>query len=108
MKQYKQINAAIAKDLIAGLADSFIKRFFIVILLTLIFTVIGLSSLKEDPNALKWILLTIWVDLVAYTIGYVSGYKRGINLLKYFSTLVQGDSSSKDDIIGDRGDRREE
>lgn len=108
MKQREEIKTAIAKDFIKGLADSFIKRFFIVVLLTLILTVVTLSSLREDPNALKWILLTIWVDLSAYSIGYLSGYRRAINLMRHIKAAAQRDSSPKNDIIGGRGDRHEE
>lgn len=87
----------LTKNFIKSLVISLPKRFFVTVVLTLIFTLINLPSLREDPNALRWILLTIWIDMVAYVIGYFSGYKRAIILIRELMENTIDRSRNKQD-----------
>lgn len=83
--------------------SSTVERFCFTTAVTLAATFLMKESLEKEPNALKWLLITIWVDVAAYFFGYMSGYKGGVFGL--YDALVD---SSKNDIIGGKGDRHEE
>jgi hypothetical protein len=83
--------------------NSTIGRFLFTTAATLVASLIMRDSLQKDPNALKWLLITIWVDVTAYLFGYINGYKGGVFGL--YDALMD---SSKNDIIGGKGDRHEE
>lgn len=78
-----------------------IKRFFFSVSLTLVLAFIMRESLREDPNALKWLLISIWVDVFAYAIGVIRGYNTGV----YDVLVFLGEKSDK---IGGKENRHEE
>jgi hypothetical protein len=83
--------------------NSTISRFCFTTAVTLAVSFLMKDSLDKEPNALKWLLITIWVDVVAYFFGYMNGFKGGVFGL--YDALM---GSSKNDIIGGKGDRHEE
>ena len=58
--------------------NSTIGRFVFTTSATLAISLVMKDSLDKDPNALKWLLITIWVDVTAYFFGYMNGFKGGV------------------------------
>lgn len=86
---------------LSRLINLVIKRFFFSVMLTLTVAVIMRESLQKDPNALKWLLISIWVDVFAYTVGLIRGYNTGV----YDVLVFLGEKSDK---IGGKENRHEE
>lgn len=83
--------------------NSVVSRFCLTTVITLILVFLSKKSLDSEPNAFKWIMITIWVDVSAYFFGFLGGYKSGVFGL--YSALTDSENS---DIIGGKGDRHEE
>jgi uncharacterized membrane protein len=74
--------------------DKLAARFAFTVATTLIVAYINKESLTNDPNSLKWLLITIWVDIVAYFMGFLGGFTEGARAVVY--TLIDNEG----DIIG--------
>jgi hypothetical protein len=82
--------------------DHLAKRFGFTVAMTLLIVLLNKESLDKDPNSLKWLLVTVWVDVFAYLVGFLRGYAAGAKAVALRLLNVE------DDIIGGKGDRHEE
>lgn len=82
--------------------DLIASRFAFTVAMTLLISFFNRDSLSKDPNALKWLLITIWVDVFAYLMGFLRGFATGA------SAVVRRLLDIENDIIGGKGDRHEE
>lgn len=82
--------------------DRVLARFVLSVVMTLLIFSLNQDSFRNDPNTLKWSLITIWVDVFAYFLGFLRGFGEGATAIA--RTLID----DQDDIIGGKGDRHEE